>query len=42
MSDSRECVIGDSQRDDAKETVVGTADSHPDILGEKAHFIGMG
>ena len=27
--------LGDSQQDDAKESVVGTADSHPDILAKR-------
>ena len=50
-SDSGECVVGDSQRDDAKESVVGTADSQECVvstsyllqkIGEAAHFIGTG
>ena len=50
-SDSRECVVGDSQRDDAKESVVETADSQECVVSassllpkivETAHFIATG
>ena len=40
-SDSRECVVGDSQQDDSQECVVSKSFLFPKI-GEMAHFIGTG